>query len=230
MENGGKHCKSARQLTARAAKIARRKKPPVRDRIFDAACDLFYMQGIRSVSVDMITEAAGTNKMSFYRNFSSKDKLVAKYLSSRADDILRWWDETVVAYENDPRRQIELLFDIFVHDIGSASLHGCALANSLVEITQPDHPGRKIVFDSQAEMRRRFRYLAVKAGAAHADELGDALMLLMEGGYRTLMTFRNNRGPARSAGRVARMLVDAYCNIGPVAASAKACLHGTAKC
>ncbi|HWW21443.1 MAG TPA: helix-turn-helix domain-containing protein, partial [Steroidobacteraceae bacterium] len=51
-------------------------KPRVRDRIFDTACELFYRHGIRAVGVDAIASEAGTNKMSFYRNFASKDELV----------------------------------------------------------------------------------------------------------------------------------------------------------
>ena len=55
----------------------------VRDRIMSAATELFYRRGIRAVGVDTITSEAGTNKMSFYRNFSSKDELVAEYHRSR---------------------------------------------------------------------------------------------------------------------------------------------------
>ena len=45
-----------------------------------AASDLFYRLGIRAVGVEAIAEAAGTNKMTLYRHFSSKDELVAEYL------------------------------------------------------------------------------------------------------------------------------------------------------
>jgi len=53
-------------------------KPRVRDRIFRTACDLFYRHGIRAVGVDTIASEAGTNKMSFYRSFASKDELAAE--------------------------------------------------------------------------------------------------------------------------------------------------------
>ena len=47
------------------------------------ASDLFYRHGIHAVGVDTIASEAGTNKMSFYRNFASKDELVAEYLRER---------------------------------------------------------------------------------------------------------------------------------------------------
>ena len=52
---------------------SRSEKPRVRDRIRDSAAELFYRHGIRGVCVDAIVEDAGTNKMSFYRSFPSKD-------------------------------------------------------------------------------------------------------------------------------------------------------------
>jgi Bacterial regulatory proteins, tetR family len=50
-------------------------KSRVRDRIFETACELFYRHGIRGVGVDAIAAQAGSNKMSFYRSFASKDAL-----------------------------------------------------------------------------------------------------------------------------------------------------------
>ena len=53
---------------------------PPRERILAVAADLFYRHGIRAVGVEAIAEAAGTNKMTLYRHFASKDELVAEYL------------------------------------------------------------------------------------------------------------------------------------------------------
>src|ERR1700681_205058 len=80
-------------------------RPRVRDRIFDTACELFYRHGIRSVGVDAIAAEAGTNKMSFYRSFASKDDLVAEYLEQKGREFWVWWDEIVAAHEGDARRQ-----------------------------------------------------------------------------------------------------------------------------
>ena len=57
---------------------------PPRERILAAAGDLFYRHGIRAVGVEAIAEAAGTNKMTLYRHFASKDELVAEYLRQSA--------------------------------------------------------------------------------------------------------------------------------------------------
>jgi AcrR family transcriptional regulator len=184
-------------------------KPRVRDRIFETACDLFYKHGIRDVGVDTIATEAGTNKMSFYRSFASKDELVAEYLEQKGGEFWIWWDGIVGAHD-DAHHQIEALFDAFALNNCFENGRGCALANASVELAEEEHPGRQVAFKQKTEMRRRFRELAAAAGAARADELGDALMLLMEGGNLTRRTFGDAHGPIQNAGRTARVLLDAY--------------------
>jgi len=65
---------------------------PPRARILAAARDLFHRRGLRGVGVDAIAEAAGTNKMTLYRHFESKDELIVAYLrgvAAEADAINR---------------------------------------------------------------------------------------------------------------------------------------------
>ena len=51
----------------------------------EAARDLFRKHGFRGVGVDAIAEAAGTNKMTLYRHFGSKDDLIAAYATTDAE-------------------------------------------------------------------------------------------------------------------------------------------------
>src|SRR4051794_13310207 len=66
---------------------------PPRQRLLAAATKLFYRHGIRAVGVDAIAEAAGTNKMTLYRHFSSKDELVAEYLRQAAEAVDATWTD-----------------------------------------------------------------------------------------------------------------------------------------
>jgi AcrR family transcriptional regulator len=188
-------------------------KPRVRDRIFETACDLFYKHGIRDVGVNTIAAEAGTNKMSFYRSFESKDQLVAQYLERKSSEFWSRWDDVVAPHDGDARRQIEALFDAFVVADCFESARGCALANASMELAEEEHPGRQVAIKQKSEMRRRFRDMAAKAGAPKSDELGDALMLVMEGGYLTRRTFGNRNGPLQNAALTARVLLDAYTSV-----------------
>jgi AcrR family transcriptional regulator len=186
-------------------------KSRVRDRIMKTASDLFYRYGIRAVGVDTIASEAGTNKMSFYRNFVSKDELVAEYLRAAERESLQWWHETLAAHAGNPRLQVESLFDVLVKFTCEEDSRGCALANAAVEITESDHPARPVIEKYKADMRRRFRRFAHEMQARDPDELGDSLMLLWEGAYLTRVTMGQN-GPVQGAAKAARALIAAYTN------------------
>jgi AcrR family transcriptional regulator len=193
-------------------------KPRVRDRIFETASDLFYRHGIRAVGVDAIAQEAGTNKMSFYRAFPSKDDLVAEYLRDQQAEYFDWWDEAIAPFAGDARRQIEALFAAYLDlarfkakaDCGCKTSRGCALGNAAVEIPEGNEVLGGIVHAYKTEIRKRLRKLAREAGARDAEALGDALMLLMEGGYYTRLTFPQNTGPVATIVKAARTLVDAH--------------------
>lgn len=193
-----------------ATKDAEPVKGRVRDRIFDTACEMFYKQGIRCVGVDAIASEAGTNKMSFYRSFGSKDELVAEYLRSLEHEHWAWWDETIAPYEGDARRQIEAIFDAWVLKSRKQDDCGCAFVNAAVEIREAEHPGLEVVHKAKAEKRRRFRKLAKQAGAGAPDQLGDALTLLAEGGAMSRLSFICQEGPADNVSKIVRKLLDAY--------------------
>src|ERR1700733_2647779 len=75
---------------------------PPRERLLEAAGELFYRHGIRAVGVDAIAEAAGTNKMTLYRHFASKDELVAEYLRQSAREADGCWQRFDRAHPGDP--------------------------------------------------------------------------------------------------------------------------------
>ncbi len=182
------------------------------ERIFQAARELFYQQGIRAVGVDAIAAAAGTTKMSLYRNFGSKDQLVAAVLEEQDRLFWEWWDETIAPYQGDPRRQVECLFHAFEEVASDAdSCRGCPIANASVEIVDANHPARLVVIRHHQEMLSRLRRLAAELGANDPDQLGDSLMLLMGGSFLSRLCF-DDLGPVRSVSDIARQLIDLHTN------------------
>jgi AcrR family transcriptional regulator len=194
-------------------------KPRVRDRILETAGDLFYTRGIHCVGVDSIASEAGTNKMSLYRNFESKEELVAEYLREKERQYWAVWDATVEPFTGNPRRQLEALFDGFLARAKQTAARdqedckvrrGCALGNAAVEIPEEDENLRSIVLAYKSELRRRLRKLAKESGAKEPEALGDALMLLIEGGCYTLSTFPGVSGPIAAMAKGARALIRAH--------------------
>jgi AcrR family transcriptional regulator len=182
-------------------------KPRVRDRIFDTACELFYQHGIRSVGVDAIAAEAGTNKMSFYRSFASKDALVAEYLRERQREFWEYWDATIAAHPGNPRRQLESLFEAHLATVKDKSCRGCALGNAAVEIADEEDVLSQMVRHFKQDVRRRLRNMAQELGARDPEALGDALMLLMDGSYFTRLVFPGTSGPIAALMPAVRTLI-----------------------
>lgn len=179
-------------------------KKSARDRIFETACELFYERGIRAVGVETIATEAGATKMTLYRNFPSKDELVAECLREQARDAWTWWDEAIAPHAGDPRRQLEALFDAFGQKTCDDT-RGCAISNAAIELHEPEHPARIVAVDYKREMRKRLGALCKGAGARDPS-LADGLFLLLEGAYVARVTLGQN-GPVASLSQVARTLI-----------------------
>ena len=181
-----------------------------RQRIFETARDLFYRLGIRAVGVETIASEAGTTKMSLYRHFPSKDDLAAECLKADREEFNEWWQEVMDSHPGQPRKQLEFLFQQFQTrncDDADEGGRGCPLANAAVELTEDSHPGRRVVFDHKSEIRQRLRLLCEQMKARDPDQLGDALMLLMEGAYISRLVFGTD-GPIQSISNAARVLIE----------------------
>jgi AcrR family transcriptional regulator len=180
----------------------------VRDRILSTASELFYRHGIRRVAVDAIAAEAGSNKMSFYRHFRSKEELAAEYLRERVREAWQHWDATIAPHQGNPRRQFEALFA--AHLAKDKASRGCALGNVVIEIVAQDHVLTGLVRGFKQEVRERLRKMAHELGARDSGALGDALMLLMDGSDFTRLVFPGNAGPAASLTSAADALIAAH--------------------
>jgi AcrR family transcriptional regulator len=161
------------------------------------------------VGVDAITAEAGSNKMSFYRSFESKDALVAEYLREQERDYWAWWDRTVAPYAGDARRQVEALFAAQLEIAETSDCRGCALGNAAAELADDEDPLTTLVRAYKQQVRSRLHALSRAMGAGNPESLGDALMLLLDGGYFTRLVFPLGSGPIGAALPAVRALIDA---------------------
>src|SRR5260370_32734202 len=81
-----------------------------RDRLLQAASELFYAEGVQSVGIDRVIEQAGVAKASLYSTFGSKEGLVCAYLNARHEETLARLRSAVAATE-DPIERLLAAFD-----------------------------------------------------------------------------------------------------------------------
>ncbi|HUQ74683.1 MAG TPA: TetR/AcrR family transcriptional regulator [Burkholderiales bacterium] len=181
---------------------------PPRERILQAARELFYRDGINAVSVDAIAAAAGTNKMTLYRHFSSKDELAAAYLTQLAEEGDALWETARAAHPGDAQAQLRYLLKRVSEFAAESSGRGCALANAAVELTEPRHPARRVVEAHKRRQRERLVSLVREAGYAKPERVADELFLLVEGA-RVCLQSVGPEGPGSRLYALAEGLLDA---------------------
>ena len=156
-------------------------KIPPRERILAVAGELFYRNGIRAVGVDAIAEAAGTNKMTLYRHFSSKDELVAEYLRQAAKGEAASWDRLQAQHPGDPLAQLRAWLKDMAGHVVNRNERGCPLVNAAVELADKDHPARRVIEECKAASRARVIGLCRAAGLKEPEQLADELNIMLEG-------------------------------------------------
>jgi len=161
--------------------IGKDERIPPRERILAVAADLFYRHGIRVVGVEAIAEAAGTNKMTLYRHFASKDELVAEYLRHLAEKAGAAWDRRAAQHPGDPCAQLRGWLEDVAAQLASGDQRGCALANAAVELPEKDHPARRVIEAFKTAQRQRIIDLCAAADLDQPEMLADELFLLLEG-------------------------------------------------
>ena len=179
-----------------------------RARIVEAAVDLFYGEGVRSVSVDAVAEKAGVTKRTLYYHFKSKDDLVAAYLEARDQPTLalyaRWLDEA----DGPLAAKLEAMFRRLAQSTSHPKWRGCGFLRTAAELANaPGHPA----LQAGAAHKKRFEaWLSAVIAAEGRDDapaLARQIVILLDGAVSVALVHRD---PAyvEAAGRVAAALVD----------------------
>jgi AcrR family transcriptional regulator len=181
-----------------------------------AAAELFYRDGVRAVGVDAVVERAGVNKMSLYRQFSSKDDLVVAYLEQSDRQFFERFEESLAKHVGEPRKQIVQYFEDLSGRASKEDYRGCPFVNVSAEFPDPSHPARLCVHRNKTKLMQRLNEVCAEAGARDPRELANSLALLIEGIYASSQTYGPGCGPITVAPRVAEQLVAQACGETPV--------------
>jgi AcrR family transcriptional regulator len=179
---------------------------PARDRLLDAASELFYEHGVHTVGIDTIIERAAVAKATLYSAFGSKEGLVRAYLearhASRRAAVL-----AEMALHDDPGGKLLALFDVLVTTVKQPGFCGCAFANASAE-SGPDSAAAEVTRKVREWLLGVMAEQATALGAADPASLARQLTLLYDG---ALAQSRLDRGPAAAtaAKAAAQVLIDA---------------------
>jgi AcrR family transcriptional regulator len=172
-----------------------------RERLLEAAGELFYAEGVQSVGIDRVIERAGVAKASLYSTFGSKEELVGAYLDQRHELMMERLRAAVDAADaNDPVARILAVFDAQAERFPAPDYHGCAFVAAASEAPRDGRiNGAARAF--RRELRELFTALATDAGAPDPPFLANQLQLIYDGASAAANLDRNAAiaAPARAA-------------------------------
>jgi AcrR family transcriptional regulator len=153
-----------------------------RERLVNAAYELFSHQGVQAVGVDAIIERSGVARQTMYRHFDSKQDLVLAFLERREQLWTRQWLEAeVVKRATDPRERLLSVFDVFDGWFRSPDFEGCSFINVMLEHPEAGHPVHRAAAAYLAGIRHFLEGLARQAGIADAEGFARQWHILMKG-------------------------------------------------
>ncbi len=180
-----------------------------RERVLEAAYELFSRAGLNATGVDTVIAEAGVAKMTLYRNFGSKEELALEFLELREQRWTYGWVAHEVARRADtPAGMLLAIFDVFGEWFARDDFEGCAFINVLLELPDRDNVVRKATVRHLANIRTIVAGLAAEAGIEQPDSFARQWHILMKGSIIAAM--EGDRDAHRRAQEMGELLLRAH--------------------
>jgi AcrR family transcriptional regulator len=163
-----------------------------RERILEAADQLFYLRGIHATGVAALVKEAHVSTRTFYQHFATKNALIEAYLRRREGDAPT---ESELQLDRDDLSPAERLLAIFLplNARKGEVLRGCPFHNAAVE-SAGDLPGvSELVDHHKRAFVDRLVSTARQAGAADPESLGRQLAVIYEGAHALAASCNDSR-------------------------------------
>lgn len=152
-----------------------------RERILDAAYQLFSRRGVRGVGVEELLAQSGVAKATFYRHFPSKDHLVLAFLERRDR---QWTVDQILSQARNrgttAEERLLAIFDVFADWFRRDDFEACSFINVLLEMGSA-HPLGQASIGYLAKIRSHIQDLAAEAGLARTEDFSRSWQILMKG-------------------------------------------------
>ena len=186
----------------------RQKKVRPRERLLNAAYDLFSRDGVSQVGIDTILAKSACAKASLYSNFKTKVELAIAFLDRREAVWTRGWLESEIKRRaGTPEGRLLAIFDVFDGWFHKKSFEGCSFINVLLE-SKADSSIRQAAAIHLAKIRAILRGLAEEANLQEPEKFAQAWHMLMKGSI--VSAGEGNRNAARDAKCAARLVLDGW--------------------
>jgi AcrR family transcriptional regulator len=179
-----------------------------RERILDAAYELFSRRGIQAVGVNEVIERAGVATATLYRHFPSKEKLVLAFLDLREQ---RWTKDLIEAGAlgrgSNPEQRLLAMFDVLDEWFRRDDFEAGSFIKVLLELG-PNNPAGGASVRHLEQLRAIARHLAEEAGLRDTDTFAHSWHILIQGSI--VVAAEGDLESAQRGKSIARLLIEKH--------------------
>lgn len=182
-----------------------------RERLIDTATELFFEHGFHAVGLDQILAAVGVTKTTFYNHFDSKDALIEAVIQRQDQvEITDWWSQIAAWAGDDPRAQLEAVFEVMHAWLNGETFRGCLFISAAMAFPNPNEPAHRAAAQHMLRLSKEIEARAAAAGARDPQALAEDMMTLILGAL-TQRLVNNDCNAARIASRsINRLLAEQF--------------------
>lgn len=192
--------------------MAREKSLETRQRIINAAFELFYSQGYQSTTMDQVITASRVSKPTVYTYFPSKEALCVEYLKERHQREMASLDEAIGKAETPYQRYLSVILWLRERLITS-DYRGCGFFNMISEIPNPNNPiilEAKLFIDVFREKIRKLtgdlKHSDAKYQNLDSQRIADTYYLILSGAIMSSQEYRDTWPSDRAIDEIKRLI------------------------
>ncbi len=110
-----------------------------KDRIIEAASDLFFKQGYRATTIDQVIDLSGVSRPTVYSHFSTKEELCLAYLTCRRKTDLEKM-RGAMSQEPTAKGRFVAVVKFVGRHMKATNYRGCGYFNMISEFPDDNHP------------------------------------------------------------------------------------------
>lgn len=181
----------------------------VRERVLQAATELFDSRGINSSGIDTIIAHSGIAKASLYKYFPSKNQLIIEYLKQKSNRLFTWLNQQLDNETSNSQEKLFELCELFEQWMTTSDFQGLPFHIASVEFPDPAHPVNHYSVELSQQLQQYITNIAKQAGVKQAKVLAHQLAIIFEGGAM-LERLNPQSGAANRAKTAAITLIKSY--------------------
>jgi AcrR family transcriptional regulator len=175
-----------------------------RDRILEAAYELFSTQGVKGTGISAIIARAGVARMSLYQHFRSKDDLVVEFLKLREQRFNSTWQSRIKNSGTPPDARLLAIFEAMAEWFSRPDFEGSSFIKILME-EKTNSLLYRTAIEHIENIKLFVQELAEAAKLGNAASFADLWLMLMHGAIVAAQA--GNRDSARMAKMAATVLL-----------------------